>query len=381
MLSAVFGLILSAHQVEKAHLLKATLPNGAMVLIQRAPQARQTTVTLLAMTGGKRETPETHGRRHLLEHLLAKGESNGLDKRLEAKGGFLTAATTRDAMLIAIQSDPTDLGLALSGIREMLVAPTFTPEAIATEAKIIEQELLLTEAESSFFAKAWNLAYGDNGLDPYGSIESISSATPDDLKAIHRDLYRGSRVMLVVSGPVDVDQAMSLAKPLVVGLPASPPEEFAPIPKGAAGEGSNDRGFGECRGAIVGGLLEQDTLPAIAAAIALCSTHPEWRVTYTPSIQKGLVLVRTSIKGDLAPIIDTINDEELYRHWEIGKALLPLWLANMSADGALRGLLLRQEANLTPEKLLEQAKSMSFDQFKRGMDSFRRGRAVVVVGK
>lgn len=382
MFATVFGLLLISPQIEKAPRLKSTLPNGAMALVQQVSSAKQVTASLILLIADAPESPETHGRRHLLEHLLAKGKSLDLDKRLEAKGAFLTASTTRDAMTITIQAAPDDLPLALTGLQEMLQSPKFTKEQIASESKILAQELALTEPEAAMSAQAWAIAFGNEGSDALGSLDAMAATTPEELLAVYHQTFQAGRLMVVISGPIDVDQAMASAKAIVATLPAGGGAPSDGVRKsGKSGEGSSDKGFGETRGALEGGLNDPQILGTLAAGMALASTHPDWKLVFTPSIVPGLVLLRSSIKGEMSGAIDLITDEELYRHWEIGKSLLPFWLQSLESDGLLRGLLLRQQANLTPEKLLDQARALDFETFKKGMDAFRRGKAVMVVGR
>src|SRR5579862_2564739 len=77
--------------------LRTILDNGAVVEVERDRTAKRLAIQLLVSSRSTPDTPTTYGYRHLLEHLEAPGRDVTLDKRLETRGGFLTAETLRDA--------------------------------------------------------------------------------------------------------------------------------------------------------------------------------------------------------------------------------------------------------------------------------------------
>lgn len=359
--------------------LRTILKSGAVSLIERMPAADRCSVQLWATGRECAETPETHGRRHLLEHLAAKGRNRDLDRRLEMRGMILTAQTYRDAMKFEINCAPKDVAFATRALREIMDSMDFTAEEIAKESRIIEQELALVPPEQFLAAAAWGQAYAERGLDPLGSPFAIKETTPADLKDLHARQFDRRGLVMVIAGPVSLAEASVLAADALGDTPGpkKPPEE--PRPAGQPGEVKSDV-LGESRAAIVPGLGESRTIWALTAGMAL-SAHAELGILYTPSAQNALVVLTTQEPGKLARAIDEISDAEALALFPTGMALMEAWLgqsSDPSAVASLRGALLAQRIDLKPETLLETLRRMTPENFMEGFSSFKVGKAVVV---
>jgi len=112
--------------------------------------AKSLVVELFAASRGTEEAPINNGLRHLLEHLIAKGPSGDLDKRLETAGGFLTAETGRDTMSFRVNLPPGKLDLGLRTLGEVMQMPVVTTETIQREAAIVAQEAALRDGQITF---------------------------------------------------------------------------------------------------------------------------------------------------------------------------------------------------------------------------------------
>src|SRR5665213_4422706 len=98
MLSLFACILATQAQVDQHPRLRTILPNGAAILVERVPGAKDLSVDLFAASRGTEESPISNGLRHLLEHLIAKGPNGDIDRRLETAGAFLSAETSRDTM-------------------------------------------------------------------------------------------------------------------------------------------------------------------------------------------------------------------------------------------------------------------------------------------
>src|SRR4051812_48412530 len=76
--------------------LRTIFKNGAVLLVENLPQAKYVSVQLFASDKHLPDTPETHGYRHLLEHLALKGPKRDLDLQMERQGVFFLGRTLRD---------------------------------------------------------------------------------------------------------------------------------------------------------------------------------------------------------------------------------------------------------------------------------------------
>jgi hypothetical protein len=363
--------------------LRTLYPNGAVALVERMPQANSVSVQLFASSRMVPETKDSHGLRHLLEHLMVKGANRDLDRRLESKGMFLRAYTMRDAMRIEVTGSPTQLQDAIDAIAEVLRPVELTQEQIDKEMPILESELALQDDAGRLAIAAWQQAYGDAGLDPLGSLEVMRKADPEALRQLQRKHFYPENLAVVVAGPVDLDDATKRVGALIGSRQGGVKPVSEPRPAGKPGRIESE-GFGEGRGALVGSFIERRTVAALAAALSIASEFEGSFVTYTPSVRNGLITVgQTAATGGLGVRVDSLTEGELPRLFMLGKALARSWydrqMTTPTGLGYLRGLLLVQGPGYRPEVLKENIEELTFDDFKSGMASLKKENAVVTV--
>jgi predicted Zn-dependent peptidase len=363
--------------------LRTILPNESVVLVERVPEARSLSVQLWISARGTWERPATHGYRHLLEHLMARGSSGTLDRRLETAGGFLRAETYRDAMRFELTLPPSRLDLGLSAIREILHLSEFDRDTVEREAQVMEQELAVLEDAERLAAHAWRAAYGSGGLDTYGNLDLIRRAPLDELRALHRTMVAAENLAVVVAGDVDLDEATRQVAELLASFPSQGVERRLPVREGVARRVEVGEAYGEARAAIVPGARERRTAAVLAAALVAAADLDGAFVAYTPTAAAGLVTVgRTSLNFGLGLAIDRMTGDPATA--ERGRAIARRWIAAQlstpSGIAYLRGAFLVHDPSHRPEDLLEQIEAMTVADFAAGLDDLRGDRAVTVVG-
>ncbi len=361
--------------------LRTILPNGATVLVEHVPGATKVWTRLFLSARGAGDTPANHGQRHLLEHLMAVGLDGRIDERLEREGALLRAQTFRDATEIDVDAPSGRLDLALGALGEMLRLRPLTQEDINREAGIILQEGALLEVPARLSSAAWKVAYGDAGLDAYGDIAAIRNATPASVSDLHRRLCAGPNLVIVVAGDVDLDRATAAASAIVRTAPKTD-AKFAARPEGKGGVQDDAVGFGEARAMPVPAFSETKTVAALAAAYAIASEVEGAFVTYTPSGRPGLVVLgRAGENSGLGAQIDKADAASLYSR---GRLLVDRWLRNQTddpaADASLRGLLLAQSVDYSPDRIREAITAMRYTEFAAAVQAFKGPQAVVVTG-
>ncbi len=368
-------------QVEQPPRLRTILPNGATILVERVPGASRVWTRLILSARGAEDTPATHGLRHLLEHLVATGRDGRLDGRLEREGAFLTAETLRDASVFACDAPVSKLDLALGALGEMLRLRTLTTGDIAREAGILRQEGALLEPSARLSASAWRVAYGAQGLSPFGDLAAIRSATPAALSALHARLSAGPNLVIVIAGDVDLDKATAAAASIVRTAPKIQ-ARFAVRSEGKGGRDAVDDVLGEARALPVPTYDEPRTAAALAAALAIASDLDDVFVTYTPSERPGLVLLgRSGESSGLTRRVEAANAAAL---WPRARRLAEAWLRRQTddpgANATLRGLLLAQSADATPDRMRDAIATITYPQFVAAIAALKGPNAVTVVG-
>jgi hypothetical protein len=353
--------------------LRTFLPNGATVLVERVPEAKSLSVQLFVAARTAPESVQTNGRRHLLEHILARGTRGDLDRRLETMGAFLNAHTMRDAMQFEVSLPPGQLKLGLAAIEETMHMPEVTTQVIQHEAAILTQEGALRDADDKLSAAAWSAAYGDQGLDPFGNLDVIRNTTPAELTELHRRMYVGSGLVISIAGDVDLDEATAQAEEILKVIPAGEPV----LPNGRRQASVADvslRGAGDARAASVPSFLSPKSAWVLAAGLSVAATIPNSFVTYTPTTRYGLVIVGQTDGEGIGRAFDSADPKQLVAY---GRRLARAWverqLHDPAAIAALRGMLLVQSPGLKPEAMLENLDAMREDQFEEGLQAFQRG--------
>lgn len=360
--------------------LKTVLPNGATILVERMAHEKTISVQLWAPVQGM-----DLSHMHLLEHLIAKGPDKKLDERLESQGGFLRARTMRSAMQFEISVPLGKLSLAIGAVNEVLKPFKTTDDEIEREMKVMAQEFAQVDDDSRLSAAAWQSAYGAFGTDPLGSLEQMQVATPGQLENLQRELFEPSGIVVTIAGPVDLDRATSAVRPTLSKQPRGKRPAAPNAPKGLPGRAVVPGAYGEARSAIVLGYSSQETVAALAAALAVANDLDGCFVTYTPSDERGLVTVgRTEAPSGVGLYIDALDENGTALLFRQGKALARAWIERYltTAQGTayIRGLLLVQGAAHRPETMLASIERLTWKEFQGGMLALTRGRAITVVG-
>lgn len=369
-------------QVEQPPRLRTILSNGATILVERVPGASRVWTRLILSSRGAEDKPATHGFRHLLEHLVATGRDGRIDGRLEREGAFLTAETLRDASIFSCDAPAAKLDLALGALGEMLRLRPLSAADLSREVGILRQEGALLDPSVRLSTAAWRVAYGTQGLSPFGDLSALRSATPEAISALHARLCAGPNLVVVIAGDVDLDRATAAAASLVRTAPKVD-GAFAARDAAKGGATEVDEVLGEVRALPVPGYDEPRTVAALAAALSIGSDLDDAFVTYTPSIRPGLVVLgRSGESSGLAARVDAANAAAL---WPRARRLADAWLRRQTAspgtNATLRGLLLAQSIDATPDRMRDAIAAMSYAQFAEAVGAFKGAGSVRVTGR
>lgn len=357
--------------------------NGAAIVVERMADEPMISVQLWASSRSVPESAKTHGWRHLLEHLVARG-SGDLDRRLEKSGGYLRARTFRDAMQFEISVGPKNLDLAISALSEIMRPLRATQEDIDREIAIFTQEFATYDDAAKLSAGAWFAAYGEGGLDPFGKEDTIKLATPESLRDLQRKHFYPENLVVAIAGDVDIKKATEAATVLVGMKQGATRAADSSRPLGSPGRIEID-GFGEGRAALVSAYDRPQTVGSLAFALAIGSTIEGGFVTYTPSIQRGVMMLgQTEKQSGIGLRIDAVAAQEWPQLFAVGKILARQWVNRYmtSASGVayIRGLLMVQGLASRPEAMLTAIHALTLSEFKEAALAFSKDRAVTVVG-
>jgi zinc protease len=216
------------------------LSNGLTLLVHEDRSVPVVGVNVWYHVGSKDERPGRTGFAHLFEHVMFEGSAHvpagQFDRLLESAGGVNNGSTTTDRTNYweNVPSSAVELALWLESDRM-----GFLLEAMTQEKLDVQRDVVKNERRQSYENRPYGLAFETilqhlYPLDhPYrhpviGSMEDLSSATLDDVKAFFRTYYAPGNASLAVAGDVRTDEVARLVEGYFGGIPAGP--EVPPVP-------------------------------------------------------------------------------------------------------------------------------------------------------
>lgn len=228
----------------RLHVETWTLSNGLTVYALPSHDIPLVTLDMWVGTGAKDEPPELAGISHFLEHMLFKGTPRlgvgDYDRRIEALGGYLNAATSNDYTHYYLTVPSEHLGSAMTDMADVLINSLIDPTEVERERTVILEEIALKQDNPLPFLydEAIRAAYVTS---PYagtviGSEETVAAMTRDQIYEHYRRHYAPENMALVISGDFDVAAIRpeierlfgELDRPFDPWRESPPPTEFAP---------------------------------------------------------------------------------------------------------------------------------------------------------
>lgn len=215
-------------------LYEEVLPNGLTVRVVPKPGFRRSFAVFAADYGGADqrfslggewiETPA--GIAHYLEHKMFDTEDGNALNILAASGAQPNAFTSSDITAYYFEST-SRFRENLEQLLKFVSIPYFTDESVEKERGIIGQEIGMVEDSPGFqvYIRLMQALYHHSPVNSAvaGTVESIAKITTQDLYRCHKAFYAPSNMALAVTGNVNPEEVIAMARDLL-------PEERAPKP-------------------------------------------------------------------------------------------------------------------------------------------------------
>lgn len=271
--------------------IKETLPNGATVYVGKLDTPGRVAVCVAASSIGRPELPETHGVRHLVEHLMAKGDGS-IDSTLEAVGATLTAETTRDTVSFSLSGPAGELQLLLNMAKTLFEVRTYTQADIEKEARIVAEEMALLPYYFELAGAGWDRIYAKSELDPFGDPVKLGAMSPGTIELSQKVAMNPKGLCLAVVGDLDTETVYLRAKSMMAPFSTIDTEPFnrtrgeAPVLIGTdSGEGV---------GQPMDPFPKTQNLESLAAGLGIRAWTPGTDLVFTVSPRAGVMVVGSS---------------------------------------------------------------------------------------
>ena len=227
-----------------------TLDNGLTYYLRpNDSPGKNLAVRLLVNVGSVDETDEEAGIGHFIEHMLFNGTTdypgNSLGEALREIGVELgpdiNAHVGHDETVyqIAVRLDAARKApLVFHALSQMAGAATFEDDEVESERGIVLDEMRFRrESVNGFINSEFDRVYTQGtpyaGRDPAGTIDTVTSMTPEMLRAFYEKWYVPSNMAVVVVGDLPVEDLEALVAghlgPLPSGEGRQPPSvDIAP---------------------------------------------------------------------------------------------------------------------------------------------------------
>jgi predicted Zn-dependent peptidase len=216
---------------------RESLANGLRLVTEEMPHVRSVSVGVWLTRGSRHEPADHPGIAHFVEHMLFKGTSTrsaeDIAQQVDSIGGQLDAFTSKEYAGYYIKVLDEHLPLAVDLLSDLVTRPTFAPDEIEREKKVILEEIKMVEdtpddlVHEIFAERFWN--GHPLGRPILGTADSVSALDRDTLSRYFADAYVASNFVVVAVGNLAHERVRALVENAFADVPA----EGSPIVDGA----------------------------------------------------------------------------------------------------------------------------------------------------
>ncbi len=237
----MIGVAQAAHAFE-IDIKDFTLANGMRVVLIPDPQSPAVIHSLWFRVGAGDDAPGRTGLAHFLEHLMYKGtksrRAGDYFRIVDENGAEINAFTTRDYTVYHVRMAKEMLPKVMELEAERMRGLVISEAEMLTERLVVKEErreryendpaTQLTEAIDQALLPGH--PYGHPGI---GFMDDVTSLSQKDAEEFYNRYYHPNNAVVVVSGPLQLDELRALADEYYAPLNVAPkllPREIANMP-------------------------------------------------------------------------------------------------------------------------------------------------------
>ena len=195
------------------------LDNGLQVIAEINPRAYSTSVGFFVSAGARDEDSQIAGVSHFLEHMAFKGTPNRtaeeVNRELDEMGSHSNARTGEERTIYHSTVLPEFQDRAVELLADIL-RPSLRTDDFEMEKKVICEEIMMYDDQPPFGGHEKIMAsyFGDHALGQsiLGTVETVSSLTPEQMKSYFEQRYSPGNIALVAAGRVDFQGLVKVAE-------------------------------------------------------------------------------------------------------------------------------------------------------------------------
>lgn len=222
-------------------LARSVLDNGLEVVVVENHALPLVTAVLAVRAGACTEDASVNGYSHLFEHMIFTGsdavpDAMAFRSQLDQTGALANAVTSIDTVRYFFTVQRESLDTAMGLFAGAIQHPALLPTELDQERKVVLAEFDLNESDPTFGSYTNLIAslFGTYAtrLLPLGSRDVVTSVSSEQLRAAHTTYYVPNNALLVLSGDIEPEAGVALAKQHFAGwLRAEDPLVAHPVPK------------------------------------------------------------------------------------------------------------------------------------------------------
>ncbi len=204
------------------------LKNGIRLIYEKMEHVRSVSMGVWVDTGSVRETPETAGASHLIEHMVFKGtarrSAEQIAVEMDAVGGNINAFTSKENTCFYAKVLDEHLDLVCDVLSDIAFHSVFDPDELKKEQGVVVEEILMTEDSPEDLASEESnmLFFGDEPLASpiLGTKQSVRAFTRETLLTYKDVFYVPNNIVVSCAGNFD-EQALIDSVTRWFDIPAS----------------------------------------------------------------------------------------------------------------------------------------------------------------
>ncbi|MEO8090499.1 MAG: pitrilysin family protein [Gemmatimonadales bacterium] len=209
--------------------IREVLPNGLTLLVQPDHSAPVVSVVTHVKAGFFDEPDRWTGISHVLEHMFFKGTARrgvgAIARETKAAGGYLNAGTGYDHTSYFTVLPASGLAAALDIQSDALRNSVIDPDELARELQVIIQEAKRKRDTPGAVAQETlhEIMFDRHRIRRWriGTEEQLERLTRDELWSYYRSRYVPERTIVAITGSLDADRALELARAAYADWPAA----------------------------------------------------------------------------------------------------------------------------------------------------------------